>query len=153
KNNADVDLEPWAAYVVGHHPHSLRLCQENLWNEFVHGSLAWSAEDWQKVWTEINELEEALRLLTLGDRVNAAMLVELHRSIDHFGAICREIAASPEEADTSVPRAPGYWDWRDAVQFSARVVTSSPELILWRQLGTAIGRSRYKLGAEPALDT
>jgi hypothetical protein len=170
------DLKPWAAYVVGHHPHSLRLGQECLWQAtiaMVHGAegLHLSAAglapvggaiipsddecyaDLAKVLgTEVRELEEGLGTLARAGQAGAARLAEMHGASRQFAETCNAMIDAPEFTDPSVPLVSGHWELRDMVEFSQEVVGPSPELQLWRELGGAVGRSQYEHGANAAMD-
>jgi hypothetical protein len=79
-------------------------------------------------------------------------LVELHRALDKFEAICRDLPDWPEPLDADDWLGPGYRVWRDMVKFSGRVVGPSEDLGLWAQVGAAVGNSQYSLAADPAAD-
>jgi hypothetical protein len=149
QDTPDPDLRYWAAYVVGHHPQTLRLWQRELIREIV-----WTggvAEDttWRPLWGEVDELNDALRLLALEEQLSAVMLVELHRAIDEFARISRELPDRDDPIDPENLTAPGYWPWRDMQGFAAKVVGPSEDLRLWAQLGAAVGMGQYVLGADP----
>ena len=148
----EVDLRVWGAYVVGHHPQTLRLWQRSLLRDIQYNGTRGEDSSWRPIATEIEELEEALRVLALAEQLRPAMQVELHRALDKFEAICRELPDWPEPIDADDWTGPGYREWRDMVKFSGRVVGPSEDLDLWAQLGAAVGKCQHSLAAEPAAD-
>ena len=62
----DIDLKPWAAYVVGHHPHSLGIWCARLVYEFASNSFDAQGASWGRLTTEVRELKKALRALASG---------------------------------------------------------------------------------------
>jgi hypothetical protein len=161
----NLDLKPWAAFVIGHHPYTLRLRQEWLW-ESLYWESPWEipqlgAPQWDPRLTDIEELRDALELLALHEDVRAAALVELHRASDAFTSIYlplgehREPSPDDEEKpDPTAPglgRAPAYPEWCRMIAFAARVVGPSNVLQRWRELGARVGCGLYKLRGSATL--
>jgi hypothetical protein len=144
--------EPWAAYVAGHHPYTLRISQENLWREFLDIRDTWNDESWELIWTQIAELNDAFRTLAWANHVQPTFLIELHRAIDLFESICQKMAESPETFDPTDRQVPGYDDWRDMVRFASRLTEDHEAADQWRQLGAAVGNCQYSLAVTPAFD-
>jgi len=142
--NAHPDLLPWAAYVVGHHPRTLRMWHEGLWLQSVCDPGGMNDAALEPINAEIRDINEALRLLALKSKVDTAILVELHRACDQFEASCQELVLSPDHAEpaTTVLGCAECWDM---LELSKGVVKSSDELINWCDLGTAIGKCQFSL--------
>ena len=72
--NAQPDLLPWAAYVVGHDPRTLRMWHEGLWLQSVCDPGGMNDAALEPINAEIRDINEALRLLALKSKVDAAIL-------------------------------------------------------------------------------
>jgi hypothetical protein len=147
-----VDLRPWAAYVIGNHPQSLRLRQEIRWTITGWPPAAVGPEYSARFWVEVDELRRALRTLALADRVRPGVLVELHRAIDDFASVFREMVEALEQAAPEQPSPPGLEDWREVESLAGSVLVTSPELQLWARLGLILGRFRLQLRLQPEID-
>jgi hypothetical protein len=148
----DIDLKPWAAYVVGHSPHSLGIWCERLLHAFDTDSFDAQEASVGSFTTETRELKKALRALASGEQVRGAVLDELLDTLTRLEGTFRELAESPEMVDPEAPCWTGYSEWQHVVDLSARCVGPSEELQLWRKLGEAVGRSQYRLWVDPELD-
>jgi hypothetical protein len=147
-----IDSRPWAAYVVGHHPQSLRLRQEIRWTITGWPATAVGPEYSARYWVEVDELRRALRTLALADQVRPGVLVELHRAIDHFASVFREMVEALKQAAPEQPSPPGLEDWREMESLAGSVLVASPELQLWVRLGFILGRCRLQLRSRPEVD-
>jgi hypothetical protein len=147
-----VDLRPLAAYIAGHHPQALRLRQEIRWTITGWPPTAVGPEYSARFWVEVDELRRALRTLALADRVRPGVLVELHRAIDHFASVFREMVEALEQVAPEQPSPPGLEDWREVESLAGSVLVASPELQLWARLGLILGRCRLQLRSQPEID-
>jgi hypothetical protein len=156
----DVDLRPWAAYLVGRRPYSLRMRQESLWEALDWEPYREEEDFWGSIRLEIEELNEALGVLALHEQARAAALVELHRATDAFAAACGALAALPEPCEPEegedpdprglgVGRAPAYAEWRHMLAFSQKVVGPSEDLQRWRDFGAIVGQCLHGLRFSP----
>jgi hypothetical protein len=144
ERNAAVDREPWAAYVVGHHPYAIQALLENWW-EFHQGSpLDPSEVEGPDLFDLIDELEKALRILLL-DRKLGLVYVEYRKALDKFVSACRAVAAltnGNDRIDWSSEQPPGGKSWADLIDLSAYLVDSE-KLQRWRQLGEVVGKAAH----------
>src|SRR5689334_15891048 len=89
-------LRPWAAYVVGHHPYSIRGSQEILWQGFLD---EFEPEDQQRrydsIIAEFEELDRALEILADTDQVKPSELVRYQRASGRFEERCFASIKSP----------------------------------------------------------
>jgi hypothetical protein len=144
-NSRNLDLKPWAAYVVGHHPYRCRIEQERNWQKVVWHGETLDCRDWCDLETGVEQIDEALRVLAKGGQVDAAVLVELHRAKDAFVCICKDqqLSTPAHDLDASAPF--GATEWFRMLDFSEHLLTSRDELQMWRQFGTEVGRAQFQL--------
>jgi hypothetical protein len=148
----DIDLKPWAAYVVGHHPHSLGIWCARLVYEFASNSFDVQGASWGRLTTEVRELKKALRALASGGQVRGDAPTELLEALTRLEGTFRALVKSPEMFDPDAPDWTGYSEWQHMVNLWARCDWPSKELRPWRELGEAVGRSQYLLEEGPVLD-
>jgi len=151
KNQAEteIDLKPWAAYVVGHHPYTLLLWHEMLWYDLTYCGPDVDEQSWEPIATEIHDLNEALRILAVEDLVKPGVLIELHRIVEGFESIGMTMVESPSLDDEAKRTMPGNHELLIMGDLSARVMEAPEELEAWRRLGAAVGLRKYFLNGGP----
>ena len=151
--DAAMDLKPWAAYVVGHHPHSIAMRVELIWQ-------AWRAGDREPdpgwltaVSTEMNELDPALRELARAGHFQQGPLLEFSHAWERFA---RQYEDFLDTAAWSVPADwahPGYDALQRMLELLAGLVPTAQgaerHLHLWCEIGAAVGRTQYRLEHGP----
>src|SRR5262245_29158186 len=88
------DAKPWAAYVLGYHPNTLRLQVEGLWYDSSIIGLGQLDEEWGPILEQAEEMRVALRILAIQDCVNPAIQYEMHRAIDRLADLGEELLES-----------------------------------------------------------
>jgi len=137
------DMMPWAAYVIGHHRSTLHLWHEMAWYDLKYNSPDLASQSWEPVTTAIQELNEAMRILAVGGHVKPAVLVELHRALDEFEIIYRDMFESSEVDGETTP--PGYRELCIIGDLSWHLLEAPDELRAWHRLGNEVGLKQFLL--------
>src|SRR4051812_43762175 len=89
KNSAnDVDLGFWAAYVVSHHPYTLRIWLLDYLDNMAHENFDVCAKGpWDRLPRELEELEDALGVLERLDRINPSGLALFLRAMREYAEV------------------------------------------------------------------
>jgi hypothetical protein len=147
ENERKLDVRPWAAYIVGHHPYSLRRRYADLRESKLLVKPSARLER-KGIAVEIQELNAALRELALDGQTDPQASLEFHRAKDEYVAFCQQVT-KPTQMRYDASESPGDSEWRYMVAFSKKVVATTEELQLWRELGTAMGKCIFYLSARP----
>ena len=145
-NGDAVDPVPWAAHVLGYHPHALRIYQEDFWERFV---LRSSPEDEtlsKSVRRTIEELDEALYVLAQTECVRSPVLVQAHRVLDQLAGNFAEIVDEP--FPWKLTRLP-LWHpsalIERLIETCRQLLVSESKTAAWRELGDELGIARHQL--------
>jgi hypothetical protein len=128
--DAAVDLTPWAAFVVGHHPYAIQALLENWWEFHRGGPLDPSDVEGPDLFDLIDELKRALHILLLDGKLGL-VYVEYLRALDRFVSACRDVAAPTNGNDRIVwssEQPPGGKSWEELIDLSAHLVVDSENM-------------------------
>jgi hypothetical protein len=147
--NPEIDLGPWAAYVLGFRAQILRLVQEMLWiNVFPRFLDKGSAETLFK--ELLRSIRDALLDFALADQLRGGVHPELHRALDKFNKTFKKMVKSLCPSDPKSPSSPGLEDWRKVVRLVSALLPNSSKLRPWSRLGAILGRCYLLLWQQPA---
>jgi hypothetical protein len=149
---SDLDLLPWAAYVTGHHPDSIRFAEEEIWDHYFSKNMGEPPDVCEKLSVDLDELEEAVALLLTSGDSSSIDLLNFHLALGFLKVVCMEVVESPLTVEPWTREAPGDSAWLDLRAVRERLINPKSELHPWNQLGVAIGSCEYELGARPPLD-
>jgi hypothetical protein len=94
-------------------------------------------DEWELFQGEVDELDEAARLLVRDGSAEAAALVEFHRAKDHYVDTCAQSTANAAAR-------PDNLAWGDMICFSQLMLDRSPERRLWRGFGAEVADAEQK---------
>src|SRR4051812_44127191 len=93
---AEFDLGPWAAYVVGRHPYALAGWHTESWSMMRESGTIPDRGSRYGAPQELEELDEAVKILARQGRVDSAVLDSFHRSMGRFVAVSKTIHENSE---------------------------------------------------------
>ncbi len=142
----DVDLGPWAAYTMGHHPYALMAWHMDSWTA-LRDSLNKFEPDYQHADPpELGELGEALAVLAAKGRVDPVALNEILRCREELVEIGKEIGeiaegrrSESEVLDTDSLVEPCYGTLGGMIMACDGLITGTEVLRTWMRLGAAVG--------------
>jgi hypothetical protein len=144
KEESPFALMPWAAFVTGHHPHSLWLRLLELWEKIPSSNPRDREKARKTIAAEMRELARALNFLASGERIGTAVLADALGALRRFWGVVRKLIQEPWMVDPDQP-APGLIEWTLLVGSLTREVGLSGELGLWHQLGVVVGKLEHDL--------
>jgi hypothetical protein len=149
---SDLDLLPWAAYVTGHHPDSIRFAEEEIWDHYFSKNMGEPPDVCDALSVDLDELEEAVGILSNSGDTSSSDLLNFHRALGYLREACVEVVESPLTIEPWTWVAPGDVAWIDLRDVRQKLINLKSDLHPWNQLGVAIGSCEYELGTRPPLD-
>jgi hypothetical protein len=138
----DFDALPWAAYVCGHHPHSVNITAEIIWATYELTHSVAKAPYYDALDLDLHELDGALDQLSRTDWCRIEVLRAFQRDYFDLRRVCDQTVNEPYEARNDDN---GY----------ARVLTDkgkalfdpASELSPWYELGARLGALEWRLAS------
>lgn len=147
----EVDLRPWAAYVLGHHPYCLVMTPDPIrieQREFVpvHAPRPW--ESYRDILGQIESAWEILGRKNLLNGHHLAQFVKFHADIE---TLVEAGMSSPDGSDPpggAAGRRKYREAWKNLASLSGKLLTATDDLPLWGAFGEAVGKSQLWLRDE-----
>jgi hypothetical protein len=157
RNVDELDLLPWAAYVVGHHPASLMVWHRVHAGVVKDPSVRSSDRVAARIDAAIDELKEALRVLADAGRVDPGALDRFREPLERFVRIHGDIVQQGEnpfhepryalgfEFEPGEVLTLGEIELDELSDLSAALIAAGDELCAYRDLGRRLGYLHYDL--------
>src|SRR5690349_17405221 len=118
-----IDLRPWAAYVVGHHPLTLATWHKLQWTELRQYDDP-GRGPWDRIPRELEELASALGILADRHRVDATTLNRFRVQMERFTQIHNDILSTI----VHLFFASRFVDWKEAEEPGSGALRDMAEL-------------------------
>jgi hypothetical protein len=145
-NQEDIDALPWAAYVCGHHPHSLYFTVEQIWDEYDLANSSAEPRSYDALDLDLNELDVAFDQLSRTDKCRTGALRAFQQAFLHLGRTCDLVANAPYDVRDRCNWPPGEYAL-ELDRHGKRLLDPASDLFALRALGAGLGRLEYGLAA------